>query len=178
MGRQIPRGATILDVGAGDGMITRGVAKVAGGIALGLEVSARGTADFPLAVFDGVRLPVRSRSVDCLLLVDVLHHASSPWQLLAECTRVTAGSILIKDHLADPPFARARLRFMDAVGNDRFAVASPGTYWTRAQWQSHVSAAGLRIASWDERVDAMPLLLRPFFGWGLHFIARLVPERA
>jgi hypothetical protein len=115
--------------------------------------------------------------VDCVLLIDVLHHASSPWELLAECARVSAKCILLKDHLADSLFAGVRLRFMDAVGNDRFGVKSPGTYWTRDEWASHIHTAGLRIASWDERANALPPLLRPVFGWGLHFIACLVPEQ-
>jgi SAM-dependent methyltransferase len=178
LAREVPLGATILDVGAGDGAIARAAASAANGRAVGLEVSRRAAAVVPLAVFDGVRLPARSRCIDCLLLVDVLHHAKAPWKLLEECARVTAGCIVIKDHLADAPLARLRLRFMDGVGNDRFGVPSPGTYWTRAEWRERFEAAGLRIEAWDERVDALPLLLRPVFGWGLHFIARLVPEHA
>ncbi len=178
LAREVPVGATVLDVGAGDGTIGRALARAARGRVVGLDVSHGKAADLPVVIFDGARIPVRSRSVECLLLVDVLHHAAAPWELLEECARVTTGCILIKDHLADPPLARLRLRLMDGVGNDRFGVVSPGTYWFRAEWKTRIAAAGLRITQWDERVATLPVLLRPLFGWGLHFIARLEPERA
>src|SRR4030095_14518308 len=82
--------STLVDVGCGDGRLTRAVADEIPGLQVeGFDVFARpGPSLTPLRAFDGMRLPLGDASVDAVMAVDVLHHAKDPMKLLAELRRV------------------------------------------------------------------------------------------
>ncbi len=168
----IPRGARVLDVGCGDGWITRLIAEQRPDISIqGIDVLVRPGAHIPVSGFDGKSIPFSDGSFDAVMLVDVVHHAEDPFMLLSESARVASKYVLIKDHLLEGFLARRTLEFMDRMGNARHEVALPFHYWTRAQWDDAFRKLGLHVAAREESLRLYPWPLSIAFGRRLHFVA-------
>lgn len=163
----------VVDVGCGDGSVSAAIASLRPDVRPeGLDVLLRASCAVPARAFDGRNLPLEYGEADAALLVDVLHHATDPVGLLAECARV-ARVVVVKDHLAGSRFDERVLAFMDWVGNRPHGVVLPYAYFSRESWERAVATAGLR----EERRESLPALYPfPFsalFGRDLHFVARL-----
>ena len=172
----LPREATVLDVGSGDGLLARRVMDARPDVRItGVDVLARPTAHIPVQLFDGVHLPFAPGSFDALMMIDVLHHASRQEALLAEMARVARQRIIIKDHYVKGVLAHPTLRFMDWVGNVRHGVALPYSYWAPERWQRAFAGAGLRRLEERTTLGLYPWPASLLFERGLHFIAVLEP---
>ena len=175
----IPRNASVLDVGSGDGRLARLVADKRPDISIhGIDVQLRKDAAIPVEKFDGTSIPHGEGSFDVVMFVDVLHHTDDPMVLLREAVRVAREVILIKDHTLQGAFASSTLRLMDWVGNARHNVALPYNYWTPAQWHGAFDKLGLAVSSWESNLKLYPFPADLILGRSLHFIAALrVPPR-
>ncbi len=171
----LPEGEALkgLDVGCGSGEVAYLVREYRPEIELeGIDVLVRSLPQIPVRQFDGKTLPFPDRSFDFIMLVDVLHHASEPAQLLAECARVAKSFILIKDHLCNSWLDEVRLRFMDWFGNSAYGVALPYNYLSSRQWQELELAEGLIPEVKLEKLNLYPLPAGFIFDSHLHFMAR------
>ena len=170
----LPENGRVLDVGCGDGVVSRAILELRPDLHIeGIEVLPRGTPPIKVSAYDGKSIPYAGKSFDAVLLVDVLHHAADPAQLLREAARVAAKYVVIKDHIAEGLFAVATLRFMDRVGNARHGVALPYNYWRRAQWLREIERAGLCPVIWKDALRLYPWPASLVFDRGLHFLCRL-----
>jgi len=170
----VPHGASVLDVGCGDGQLAHALANARPDVTVrGLDVLVREDAAIPVEAFDGVRLPAEPDAFDVVLFVDVLHHTDHAETLLREAKRVARRFVLLKDHTRDGPLADATLRFMDRVGNARHGVALPYNYWPEQTWREVLGTVGLEIDTWHGRLGLYPFPASLLFDRGLHFIARL-----
>lgn len=175
----LPKGATVLDVGCGDGELAYAVGALRPDISIrGVDVLVRATTRVPVEPFDGAHLPIGDRSVDVIMMIDVLHHTDDPTQLLREAARCARTAVVIKDHLADAWLARPTLRFMDWVGNAPHGVRLPYNYWPQSRWRSSFEALGLHIEQWLDRLGLYPAPASALFDRRLHFLARLRPTGA
>jgi len=171
---ELPERSRVLDVGCGDGHISRRIAELRPDVEVrGLEVFVRPGAVIPIEPFDGETIPQPDASWDAVLFVDVLHHTRDPMVLLREARRVTKRCIVIKDHNLDGFLAGPTLRFMDRVGNPPAGVPFPDHYWKRERWREAARELDLRVASWNERLGLFPLPVDWILGRSLHFVARL-----
>src|ERR1700736_4233505 len=94
---QVPQGASVLDIGCGDGGIARRIVDLRPDIRIqGVEFLVRPDCKIPCSAFDGVALPFPENSFDLCLFVDVLHHTTAIAALLRESARVSRSLILIK----------------------------------------------------------------------------------
>jgi SAM-dependent methyltransferase len=174
LSRLIPSNASVLDVGCGDGRISRSIQDTRPDTALrGVEVLVRDPTWIPVDPFDGDSLPDPDGSVDAVLLVDVLHHTRDPMVLLREAVRVARQCVIIKDHTCDGFLARQTLAFMDNVGNRRHVVTLPYTYWRRQQWQDAFQALPVEVDRWHQRLGLYWWPAAIVFERSLHFVARL-----
>jgi SAM-dependent methyltransferase len=174
LARLLPRDASVLDVGCGDGWVAALMAKERPDLRIrGVDVLVREGTQIPVERFDGERLPFEDRSMDAVTLIDVLHHAEQPGALLLEAARVARWGVVIKDHLLGGFLAGATLRFMDRVGNRRYHVALPHNYWTRIQWEREFAALGLVVDHWQAELGLYPWPASLAFDRSLHFIARV-----
>ncbi len=170
----VPKGARVLDVGCGDGLISAVLqAKRPDLILRGIDVLPRSHTHIPVEMFDGSLIPFDDQSFDVVLFSDVLHHTPDPAVLLREARRVARHSVLIKDHNRNGLAASARLRFMDWVGNARFGVALPYNYWSERQWREAWREIGLQPDQIVTTLGLYPLPANWIFGARLHFVALL-----
>ena len=175
----LPRGASVLDVGCGDGKIARLVMDARPDVALeGIDVMLRPRSVIPVGLYDGRVIPHSDRSFDVVMFVDVLHHTDNPVGLLLEAARVARTAVVVKDHAAEGLFAYPTLRFMDRLGNCRHNVAMPYNYLTLGQWWEAFDRLGLVAAHWTHRLNLYPFPADLIFGRRLHFLSRLEPDPA
>jgi SAM-dependent methyltransferase len=167
-------GWSVCDVGCGDGRISRMLGEAVPGLSLrGFEIRPRGEALIPVEAFDGRRLPIEDRSVDAVIMVDVLHHTDDPLALMTEACRVARKAIVLKDHRTSRPLAGLVLRLMDWVGNRPHGVVLPYNFWSEERWRSAWDSLGLRLEAYRTRLDLYPGPARWLFESGLQFVARL-----
>jgi SAM-dependent methyltransferase len=172
--RLIPFKSRVLDVGCGDGQLTRLIADKRPDISIsGIDVRQRPDAAIPVETFDGKSIPYDEGSFDIVMFVDVIHHTEQPITLLREAVRVARRKVLIKDHLAEGAFAYSTLRLMDWVGNARHGVPLPYNYWTLAKWHHALGKLGVRIDSWETGLRLYPFPADLILGRSLHFVALL-----
>lgn len=170
----IPASASVLDIGCGDGTIAALLLQLRPDITIqGVEFAPRPSCRIPCEPFDGTSLPFANASFDLCLFVDVLHHTLGIAGLLREAARVSRSHVLLKDHLSESSLDHATLRFMDWVGNRPHGVVLPYNYQSRAQWDAHFAASGLKVSAWSGKVPLYPAPFSLLFTRRLHFVALL-----
>ena len=170
-------GASVLDVGCGDGLLASEVSHRRPDITVtGVDILVRPSVKFPVKAFDGQSIPYEDKTFDSVLFVDVLHHTHDPLVLLREAKRVAKTELVIKDHTMDRPLSGPILRFMDRVGNERHGVESVYNYWPTARWRAAFSELGLSVQDWIASPSIYPWPASLIFARNLHFMARLSPR--
>jgi len=172
----LPRNASVLDVGCGDGRLAQAILTLRPDLRfVGTDSRLRGQAPFPIYRAVGSALPHSESAIDAVLLVDVLHHTREPSNVIAEAARVARTCIVIKDHTRDTRTAGWILRFMDLVGNARHAVDLPFNYWSTREWEQAFLRHGLRIRTWIRDLPLYPWWAAWLFSGRVHCIIVLDP---
>lgn len=170
----LPPNSRVLDVGCGDGLISRLIMDQRPDVEIrGIDVLIRPQTHIPIEPFNGEAIPQGDASFDAVLFVDVLHHTRDPKVLLSEAARVARQCVLIKDHNLDGFLAGPTLRFMDWVGNARHGVILPYNFWPARRWTETFASLGLVPVSIKTRIGLYPWPAAWVFGRKLHFLAKL-----
>lgn len=170
----LPPNSRVLDVGCGDGAISKSWMMNRPDISVqGIDVLVRPATKIPVRAFNGQFIPFEDNSFDVVSFVDVLHHSDNALQLLREARRVSKTSVLIKDHYSENWFDQATLAFMDWVGNAPHGVSLPYNYLSHRRWKQVFRAAALFETAIETNIPLYPFPFDLVFGRKLHFIALL-----
>lgn len=174
----VPGDASLLDVGCGDGQISRRISTLRPDVTVqGIDVLVRKDSLIPVVEFDGEHIPFPDNSFDVVMFVDVLHHTEDPMILLGEASRVSRSIVLLKDHNDEGFLSNQTLKIMDWVGNKPHGVSLPYNYWQRKKWQEAFRSIGLKPITVTEDLCVYPPGIDLICGRQLHFVASLsVPE--
>ncbi|HEX8202487.1 MAG TPA: methionine biosynthesis protein MetW [Isosphaeraceae bacterium] len=172
----IPDGASVLDVGRGDGRLAHGIGQRRPDLRLsGIDALVPRGTWIPVRPFDGRTIREADAGVDVVLLADVLHLTDDPQVLLRETARVARRAIVIKDHTRDGRLASPTLRFLDYVGNAHHGVVLPYNSWPRDRWLAAFDELRWAVRDWRDDQRLYPRPADWIFGRSLHFVARLEP---
>jgi ubiquinone/menaquinone biosynthesis C-methylase UbiE len=168
----------VLDVGCGHARITARLKEMFPAASFrGVDVVVRPGSSIEVIGYDGTTLPFPDKSMDVVLLIDVLHHADHPAELLKECGRVSRSLVLVKDHLCESSYDWLRLAWMDWFGNRPFNIPMTYEYLSRRQWQSAFDHAGLVCDRLDDRIRTCPPPTDLILDRGVQMFAELSPQR-
>jgi len=108
------KGETILDLGAGDGLLALEINKQLNKNVLLVDILDYNSSDLPLILYnpDG-KLPFADNEIDTTILYTVLHHSNDPKHLLQEAMRVTKKRLIIKEAYIEKEENRITNSFFD-----------------------------------------------------------------
>ena len=166
---------TVLDIGCGDGTISKLSAEKKGnGVKFsGIDVMARPTCAIDFKLFDGYTIPHADNSFDACMFIDVLHHLNHIKEIIAEAKRVSSKYIIIKDHLYKNKFDYDTLKFMDWVGNKPHSVEVIYNFRKEEFWKNLFEELGLEVVIFNKQIPLYPFPFSALFGRDLHFVTLL-----
>lgn len=146
---------SMVDVGAGDGLITEGMGKgwqIDPQNIIGLDIFPP---DKPLngmrhVTYDGVTFPFETQKHDLATIISVLHHVSHYETMLKETFRILkpGGKLIIRDFNANTPELKRFNHIMDLFYYRVFAdlpdVPNPGCFLPEQQWEALLTQIGFK----------------------------------
>jgi ubiquinone/menaquinone biosynthesis C-methylase UbiE len=144
--RFLRSGATILDVGCGNGFIAHHLSGLLQTTVVGMDVAQNTSARINFVPYDGRHFPMRDRSVDAVLLCYVLHHAHDAVLVLNEVRRVlkAGGLVIVYEDNPSSWWDRAVCWSHNKQWEGR---TGPCTFQLRDDWRRIFALAGLRVVS-------------------------------
>ena len=170
-------GDSVMDVGCGNGTLAAAIAadpRTPKGVTVkGLERYPRGGEPIEVIPYDGERMPLDDRSVDVVIVADVLHHEPNPDHLADECARVAKRMLIVKDHQVKGVLAQQRISLLDWAANAPYGVPCLYRYLTPTEWVGFYERLNMSPAEVKDGMKIYPLPFEPFLGGSLHYMAFL-----
>lgn len=136
---------TVLDIGASDGKLSYNLSKKLNNTNFqGIDVFPQPKTYIPIKKYDGKSIPYKDNTFDCVMLIDVLHHANDQQQVLKEAKRVSKKYILIKDHFFRNKIGLINLYITDFLGNFAYNIDLKYKFWNLSTWNKEIKNAKLK----------------------------------
>ncbi|MDO8427631.1 MAG: class I SAM-dependent methyltransferase [Candidatus Diapherotrites archaeon] len=143
---------TGLDVGCGDGRLSKKIQEQLNLELVGVDVYQAKNPKINVLLFDGQKLPFPDNSFDSVFLIDMLHHTQNSEILLKESLRVAKKSVLIKDHYYQNKFELRVLKIADWLGNFLAKVHTPFYFKSKQEWTALLQSFDFQIIEWRSSI--------------------------
>ena len=174
---QLQENDLVLDVGCGGGMLGKAIMNLPrcpkGARVIGLENHPRGGEAIEVTAYDGRAFPHADKSVDVVILADVLHHEPEPERLIREAIRVSRRLVFIKDHKVEGFLAQQRISFLDWAANTGYNVVCLFRYHTPRGWKEFIAGFPVKLRQEITTMNLYPPFINFVFGRKLHYCAVL-----
>ena len=90
---------SILDVGAGEGLIAAQLHCGLGGCTVLTDLKNQVRSGLPLVLCSGEQLPFADSTFDVVLLLTVLHHTSDPVSIVREAARIAKRAVIVQEDM-------------------------------------------------------------------------------
>lgn len=127
-------GASILDIGSGNGMFGDLIAREYEVRIICADIYDRHEFEVPFVQSDGKALPFPTNSFDTVLLYYTLHHVLDPEMTLAEAVRVSRKYVIIHEDIPTNSFERV-LAGLHGRSFRLIAAGSRGSFRTDMEWE-------------------------------------------
>jgi ubiquinone/menaquinone biosynthesis C-methylase UbiE len=134
----VPPGASVLDVGCGEGYVLEELGARGAGELFGVDVvDIRREKARPFQLFDGVGLPFSNGRFEVVLLSFVLHHVPDDRKcaLLREALRVCRGTVVIVEDTPVTLFDRIMNRLHGETYRRRIRSTAAYGFLTEGEWR-------------------------------------------
>ena len=147
VGRHLPSGATILDVGCGEGYVAAELAHRGMAVETVDIVDVRRVHHLNFRLFDGVNLPFPDGTFDVVMLNFVLHHVPDDRKtdLLREATRVSRDKVFILEDTPRNALDRVLNRRHGEGYRKKIGSSAPFGFLTRREWEWLFTGLGLLL---------------------------------
>ncbi len=142
-------GNTILDLGAGNGLLALEIKKQLNKEVKLVDIVDYNYTDLPLILYNPEsKVPLTDKEVDTTILYTVLHHASDPEHLLEEATRVTRRRLVIKESYIEEDDIKMTNSFVDwfynrVIGDEDINV--PLNFLKVEAWEQLLKSYGFEV---------------------------------
>lgn len=152
----IEKGARILDVGCGCGIVGETFKNFFEAEVTGIDIKDVNISSFPFQIYDGKNIPFPEKSFDVVLINYVLHHAEDPISLLKEAKRVTRDKIVIFEDLLEGIISKLRCKIHGASFNKFFKIKNQTSFKSEKEWEKIFKEIGLNIIL-KKRINNFPV---------------------
>lgn len=174
LAKMIPEGASVLDVGSGNGEIAKRIMAQKPGIRIdGIDVVVRKDSAIPVSFYDGITIPRDGGSYDYVMCIDMLHHSDNPAAMLGEAKRVASKGVILKDHNCDSWLARKIISFTDWFANAQYGVPMTYNYYSRSGWREMWQQLDLESHDYTDSFGLYPFYSYLIFARDQDFICVL-----
>jgi len=139
-------GASVLDVGCGEGYVLDELAARGAGEVFGVDiVDIRRNRATPFRLYDGAALPFTDRRFDLVMLNFVLHHVPDERKraLLREALRVSRGTVFVVEDTPATPLDRLFSHRHGEAYRKRIKSSAPYGFLTTGEWRWLFRGMGL-----------------------------------
>ena len=158
---QLARGARVLNLGSGDGVVSEYIRRRFRSEVVDVDVSDMSLVrEHPPIVYDGKHLPFPAKSFDVVLILFVLHHCTDQEQVVAEAARVCRGRLLVMEdtyrNARDLAWLRMLHLYLDKMEGMPLAECR---FRSPAGWAEMFSGSGLAVAKetcWPRYMGLLP----------------------
>lgn len=144
IGRLIPTGSRVLDIGCGNGYIAHHLSAIVGAHVTGIDLKPKTDAHINYRQYDGTRFPIAGRSIDAALLCYVLHHTQDVKLVLTELRRVLrdGGWAVVYEDIPETHWDRLVCSVHDRKWRSR---TGPCTFRTDGEWRALFETSGFAV---------------------------------
>lgn len=144
----IRKGAKILDLGCGSGIIGQALQKFFSAKVLGVDIMDNRVVNLPFQKIDGLTLPFLDNQFDVCFIRYVLHHASKPLALFKEAKRVGRDKIIIYEDLAQGFWFKLRCHVHRTTYSMFFGTPKVEfNFKTESEWEAVFRDLGLKVVA-------------------------------
>jgi len=147
LGPLFTRGERVLDVGTGDGLVARAIARVGSCSITGIDTVDYGDIGFPCLTYVGGRMPFQDESYDTVMALFSLHHSGDAEFSLGECRRVAAKRLIVVEEVFQNRLEELFTKGEDWVTNRLLSgeVHIPFQFKSLSRWRELFDRLGLDL---------------------------------